>query len=245
MGMLSLISSLGRRFLLFCVVFLWSPLAYKPEAGSKPHRMAVLPAISRSLVEPDPENTEVMNATIAEHFLIAALIPGMMIRTPLPVWQHENSSLLWEKIQQEALPVSLSQAKWFDKLEQRDLLVGASWSCAVGSFLLVFSRKPHAATFACALLNVGIVLFTVVACYFNGAMLTPQAVAALLASFFESRATRAWSARVQAAAAAKHTAGNDEKAAATTNEKAASAAAAAAAPAAAKKSAKKKNNKTD
>lgn len=235
MGAASLVSSLFRRFVLFCVVFLWSPLAYVPEKGaSRPQPMAVMPAVARSIVEPNP-NEEIMNATVAEHFLIVALIPGMLIRTPLPAWSKENATILWEKLQEEAVTVSLSKAKWYENLEQRDYLVGASWACAVGSFLLVFSRKPHSATFACALLNVGLVLFTVIACYFNQAKPTPQAVAALLSSLFESRAAAAWSARIKSA----------EKAAAGKEAKSESAGTGGASAAAASKKPSKKSKKAD
>jgi energy-converting hydrogenase Eha subunit C len=203
MGVADLLASVGRRFVLFFAIFLWSPLAYAPgKDGAKPEPMAVLPAVARSIVEPNLDSETVTQASVAEHFLIVGLMPGILIRTPIKVWTKlDNTTELWEKLKEEAIPLSLSKTSWYDKLEQRNILVGASWACAIGAFTLIFARKPHAAAFACALLNVGLVLFSVVACYFNSGKLTPQAVVALLASVFESRAAAAWSARAREALA--------------------------------------------
>ena len=105
MGVVNLLTSITRRLVLFSVVFLWSPLAYMPgKDGAKGEPMACLPTVSRSLVEPNPESTEVVQASVAEHFLIVGLMPGILIRTPFQVWSKlENSTALWEKLKEEAI----------------------------------------------------------------------------------------------------------------------------------------------
>ena len=121
--------------MLFFAIFLWSPLAYAPgKDGAKPEPMAVLPAVARSIVEPNLDSETVTQASVAEHFLIVGLMPGILIRTPIKVWTKlDNTTELWEKLKEEAIPLSLSKTSWYDKLEQRNILVGASWACACTS----------------------------------------------------------------------------------------------------------------
>lgn len=192
---MGLLGKILRRAVIVAVIILWAPLAKTPSTPREP--LSPMQAIVRSgmdEVERRAKAAEAVvatgdrNATLLEHVLLAAVLPGTLVRVPVQLWAEQNRTVLWRRVQGEGLPLCLARTNWFDTIEHRELLLYSSYVCVAGAVLLTFSRRPKAAMFACGLLNASLVFFLVVAVALNSYRPTPQAGFALLGALFETRA---------------------------------------------------------
>ena len=184
-----------RRLLLFCIIYLQSPLAYEPATATKSRQplspMQVVARFTRDSARAEVDAADdhaeegARNATIAEMIITAAVMPAVLVRTPIKAWVHTtNATKLFHQLLHDALDLSSQRMGWWESIESRSLLVKASFACAISTLMQLFGRRGYALVFYGAACFGGLVVFGLVIAL-NRLQPTPQFVAAVALTVIE------------------------------------------------------------
>ena len=138
-------AALARRFFIAAIILLQAPLGYN-KAPREP--IAPIQALAQFTIVGRREDHKriveagkVPNATVVEHLVAMATLPGILIRMNASTWNVtslRNVTSLAEK----GMLLSTRRMEWWEGVENKRLLKTASYACVIGTFL-PFSRRRN------------------------------------------------------------------------------------------------------
>ena len=180
----------ARRLFVTCAVLFQAPLAYYQTAlRDLREPVAPLQVLARSLIDAQASNgtsqalngaSQATNATIVEHVMALAVLPGVLVRKPIKTWNITRDVTT-------SIKLSTSRMQYWQKAVQlKELLQLGSLACTLGGPMVLFSRKRYSALVFNGLFMAGMLLC---GCFFaaNELMPTIQFGVALVASAMELR----------------------------------------------------------
>jgi len=126
-----------RRLIIFMFVYVQSPIAYH-KIGAAREAVSPMQAIANQALESiDRSSSDMVNASVPVMFATMAVVPGVLVRTPL-----DNMTLhkFVEELLPRALEMSAARTTWWKTMEGKQIAMSGSFACAVGSIMLLFSR---------------------------------------------------------------------------------------------------------